>query len=402
MRLFTEIPVVPPRALYLNSSLADGGPIWPEFDTRGPVRFNRRVPVDRAPEPYDVKHVEIQRPCVWGGFIQRHFGHLIADHLTRVVESLDQRPDDLFLFITYPGGSVGDIPDYFWEVTGWYGLPPDQIALITQPTLVAELRCAPQAEHLFGRGPSARYLRLLERNAARNRLLPVASAALYVARTGLLAQGKGGHAGEAYLVTRLQELGVTILDPAHSPLLQQLARYAGAKTLIFAEGSALHGRQLLGWAAQTILVLKRRKGHMLGIETLLPRCTRLGHVEAVADFAEPLSADGQILPAHGISFYDLDALFAGFQDVGIDLKSVWSQPDYLKARDADVGEWLAYSGRYGRLSVRSVAALTETFTRLGLERLLGGPIWQRINWRVRAIALAVVLKLVRKRKPWTR
>lgn len=401
LRLFRSVPVVPPRALYLNANLADGGPIWPDFETRGPVRFNRQKPVDHAPRPHDGPHDLIDHPSVWCGFIQRHFGHLIADHLTRVLESLAERPDDLYLFITYPKGSRSDVPAYFWSIVDWYGLPRSQVRIITRPAIVAELRCAPQAEKLFGDGPSPRYLALLDANMRRNGLVPQPAEILYVTRAGQLAQGKGAHAGEGYLVQVLQSLGVCVLDPARAPLTDQLARYAGARTLVFAEGSALHGRQLLGRLPQDIVVLRRRIGQSVAKDQLQPRCSRLTYADTARGFACPIGADSRVLTAEGISFYDTAALFQTFAALGVDLASRWSQTEFLAAQSAEAANWLAYSGRMGRLSPASLAALSGAFQQAGLDCITSAPTWRRLNWHIRSLLLRTLGKIVRKRKPWS-
>ena len=93
-----------------------------------------------------------------------------------------------------------------------------------------------------------------------------------VSRAGIAQRGGGGHAGESYLIGLLRSKGVTVLDPGQADLSVQMAAYAGAVRLIFAEGSALHGRQLLGRVAQDIDVLRRRPGKVMAQAQLQPRC----------------------------------------------------------------------------------------------------------------------------------
>ncbi len=373
MRLFKSIPVVPPRELYLGSVLADGGPIWPNFERRGPVRFNRHKPLDRRPHPYAGEHIKIDAPCVWCGFAQNHFGHLIAEHLTRVVESLSVRPDDLYLFVTYPKGDQSGVPDFFWSIIDWYGLPRSQVRFVTEPTVVSELRCMPQSERLFGKGPSQDYLALLDLNTLRNGLAPKSSDILYVTRAGQLEFGRGGHAGEGYLVKLLQSLGVSVLDPGKSGLMEQLASYAGAKTLVFAEGSAMHGRQLLGRVRQNIVILRRRLGKSVAKELLERRCDELVYSDTIYRFAAPIGGGGQVKHWEGISFYDTEALFSAFRDIGLDLESKWSDAEFLSARDADVLAWLDCMGRLGRLSNTTIAAISAVFEDVGLDPFQSAP-----------------------------
>lgn len=90
------------------------------------------------------------------------------------------------------------------------------------------------------------HLDLLEEVERLNRLAPIQNDVVYVSRNGYLAMGKGGTAGEAALTDALSRAGVAVLDPARTTLGTQMALYAGAKLFVFAEGSAIHGRQLLG------------------------------------------------------------------------------------------------------------------------------------------------------------
>jgi hypothetical protein len=277
--------------------------------------------------------------------VQHHFGHLIADHLTRILLSLHERPQDIYLFTLPPGGSPETVPGYFWLIIDWYGLPRSQIRFVTEPLLIRELRVAPQAEQVRGKGPSKTYLKWLSEIALRNNLAPIASDKLYVSREGILAEGKGGNAGESHLVSCLTRLGIRVLDPQRASLDQQLALYAGARQLIFSEGSAVHGRQLLGYIDQKIAILNRRPDSQTGKAMLNARCTQLDFFEVTRRIGIPERQNGRQMPAKGISFYDLPVLHASFDKLGINLAQVWNTADYEAARDTDITAWLgAISG----------------------------------------------------------
>lgn len=346
---FRDVPVLPNRGLRFHGLLGDGGPVWPEgaADRHPWLRHHRRGrPVDEpaALSPRDRARLRaeiLSDPCLWGGFAQNHFGHFIADHMTRIVAARAERPGDAALFTLPPGARPADLPGWFWAVTGWHGLARDRVRLVTAPLLARELRVAPQAEQVHGGPPDPAYLALLEALPAARALVPRPIDLLYVTRAGLPAQGKGGHAGEAYLVSLLRRAGVAVLDPGAAPLSDQLALYAGARRLVFAEGSALHGRQMLGRRAQEIAILNRRPGTRTAEGAIAARCDRLAYVEAAAQVAVPARPDGRGMPAKAISFYDLPRLFDGFAALGVDLRPDWDAAAFAAARDADIRAWLS-------------------------------------------------------------
>lgn len=339
--LFRDIEVVPGDAYRLRSMLTNGGPVWPRFARQTTARFMQGgVYVDRPVAPSGQVLQVIERPCVWGGYAIHHFGHLVADQMTRVLEGRVTRPDDLFLFLNRPGEPVAMMPDYIWAVMDWYGLAREQVHMVTAPVLVRELRCCEQAEPFASGPPSAEYLARLAENARQRGLQPEPADLVYVGRAGLLALGKGGLAGEAYLTDLLLGLGVRVLDPARASLSAQLAAYAGARVLIFAEGSALHGRQLLGRVDQQIVVLNRRKGARLAEAALAARCRELHYVDACAQMVSIGSMDARREAALMLSLYDLDAVFVCFARFGIDLRGAFDPAAFAAAVVRDAEAWL--------------------------------------------------------------
>lgn len=334
---FTDVPVMPLQAFQEHDP--QGGPVWPAFGSQTTARFCRKhgVPVDLPPKPEPCR-AEIGEPAVYGGYIHPHFGHLIAEHLTRVLPSIHARPDDLVLFITENDRDPATVPDYFYDVLHWYGLPKDRIRIIAEPTMVRRLSVVPQGEVLWGKAPDASYLKLLDALPERNGIAPVRSDTVYVGRLGLVAKGQGSHLGEAYLVQLLQELGVTILDPASLTLRQQMEYYSGAKTLIFAEGSAIHGRQLLGRVRQEVFVLKRRVRY-LARPLMRPRVRRLTYANANGRVLQVRDKANRGYPHLNAVFYHTEGLLACFDLMGLDLRAKWDQDAYLAAALSDAAKW---------------------------------------------------------------
>jgi hypothetical protein len=368
--LFRDILIQPSTTMIDGGDFVDGGPVWPDLDQQVEVRHRKGQRFrDEPARANQAQPTTIQRPCIWGGYARNHFGHLVAENLTRILTSLHQRPDDPVLFITHAGRGRNFLKPYFWQLCAWYGLPEDRIRIIhAAPARVSELRVMPQAEYLDGPAPSVAYLDLLNQNERRNGLQALPNNTVYVGRPGMIDIGKGGHAGETYLIALLSDLGIPCLDPGTAPLHQQLALYAGAKHLIFAEGSALHGRQLLGRHAQKITVLNRRLQHRTAEPNLRPRVDDLTYAEAAIAELFSYRPDGGPQIARTLAIYDLPLLFSALQAAGIDLSKRWDMAEYRAAQAHDVTAWL--TARAEKLTEKSLTEALPVLQREGLSHLL--------------------------------
>ena len=339
MQLFQDITVVPTQ--HFNQRISRGGPIWPNFDHQIIARHCRKgQPVDVRPETPESPLAKLTRPCVWGGLLDRNFGHLIAEHLPRIPLALQERPNDTYVFTVEPDVTKDALPNYIWDVLEWYGLRSTQVHIVTEPVHINELRVNPQEEMLPNIGPSQTYLNALSKIAERRALVPIKSNLLYVTRAGMPSKGAGGHIGEKHLVSVLQKLGVDILDPATASIHEKLALYAGAKHIVFAEGSALHGRQMLGWHDQYIHVLRRRPKRWLAKKFLAPRCQSIQYYPTNGEMLMGYFKSGNPNPNPSLTLYDLTVLFRVFNHFGLDIRAHWDHQAYVLAAVADVFAWI--------------------------------------------------------------
>lgn len=341
---FADIVVVPQTNAYRShlpgsENALCSGPIFPANGVEPWMRHCMADHVaDVAPIGPDGPLLHIDRPCVWLGYMQMHFGHLIAEHLTRALWTRVQRPDDLYLFVMPPGVPV---PYLLRDLFAWYGLSPLQTRQVTTPVFARELRVYPQGELFLGKGPSGQYLDLLDAHVAASGLRPRPARTVFVTRQGMLERSTGSHAGEGYLVELLRKLDVVILDPARQTMGQQLAAYAGAERLIFSEGSALHGRQLLGRIDQDIVVLNRRPGSRMAENVIAPRCRSLRYVEATSAIATPRHPEwGGEEWNLGLSVYDVFALHQALDSLDLDVGAIWDHAAYSRALHADATTWV--------------------------------------------------------------
>ncbi len=361
LAVFTEVPVVP--VVSVGQHVPHGGPIWPEFEHRILIRHCRNnVPVDTCPA-LPPETVRVEEDCVWGGFLDSHFGHFVAEHLPRLPAALRERPDDTYLFTVDPGMTRDGLPAWVGQVFDWIGLRLAQVRLVTEPLTVRCLRVGVQGEMLPQVAPKPGYLDLIAPWA--RAVEPVAADLLYVARTGLADQGAGVHAGESYVVERLRQQGVAVLDPARAPLAAQMAAYAGAVRIIFAKGSALHGRQLLGPVAQDIAVIRRRPGKRMAEAMLTPRCRALRYHDVGDQTLMAYWSSGAERPNPAMRLYDIKRLFRVFQGFGIDLARDWDDDAYAVAALADVEAWVGWH----KPKDKHWPAYAQALTNAGLTRL---------------------------------
>ena len=223
----------------------------------------------------------------------------------------------------------------------------------------------PQAEQLYFVPPSKEYLDLLDENARRAELVPIESDILFVTRAGMIDRGKGSHAGERHLVECLGALGVRVLDPLSADLRTQLASYAGARKLLFSEGSSMHGRQLLGHVDQEIHVLVRRIGSRFCEPALQNRVSRLSYWDVTADQVVPTTDRHGDREDLAISFYDTEKVFAAFDAVGVDVRPEWNESAYQAQVAGDIEIWLRKFG--GKVKGTSRTTATKVFGRFGVD-----------------------------------
>jgi glycosyl transferase family 61 len=320
--------------------------------------------MDFDPHPAEPKST-LAGTVAWGGAILWHFGHQIADFTTRLVPTLAELPDVRFAFTMREPPqftTIEETPAHFRAILDWYGIAHERVELIAEPTLVERLVVAPQAEQPQGPGPDPWYLDLLDENT-RARLGKIArQGTLYVSRAGQSAR----FAGEGYIESAMESAGFSALRPETLPLEEQLRAYAGADSIVFAEGSAIHGTQLMGRALGDVRVLVRRADGGRATEPILkPRTRSLRFVNALRGLVHGLDTGGGRALFRGLSVLDPELLLAE-----LPLGDVWAREAYERARDADVLEWLENERSSNRWGVPgSSEKVLETLRAAGLAHL---------------------------------
>ncbi|MGV6848824.1 MAG: glycosyltransferase 61 family protein [Marinibacterium sp.] len=338
---FSDIRVAPYDARYLHVHHC-GGPVWPDWDSQTAARHNRDgVPVDECP-PEPATWTEIPA-AQWVGPVFPHFGHMVAEFGMRILPSaLNGNPAPL-LFLGWPAdryAGAGDAyqatPPVFRAILDYAGLTPDRVRVTIDPLRVGALSVEPQAEQLDTIGPTPAHLDLLDAQAEKVLGRAVRSGPIFVSRAGQF----GRFAGEAYIETVMQEAGIKVIRPEHLPLARQLALYRGAETLIFSDGSALHGLQLLGRGLGRVAVLRRTAGRDLARASLAPRSGDLGYHDILRGEIVMLGPDGGLWRNLGLFPIAPQRFLEVMRDLGLPLGRHWDRAAFRAAEAADAETWL--------------------------------------------------------------
>ncbi len=351
MQSFKDITVVPllhPK----TGSVQPSGPIWPDWAQEISARHCRNgAPIDDLPVLNGDIETNIDAPMIWAGTAHRHFGHFIAEHAPRLLHSVQNSGKEKFLFgCSHTAFAKRPLfrktPPHFKFITRWFGLKPSRIVFCNKNMNVSRLSVAPQAEQIYN-GTDLRiwptvsetYLDMLDHNTYHNKLPVFNNDIVFVSRAKLPFP-KMDFVGSTFLDAVLQAHGVTVFHPELHSLQDQLSIYAGAKQLIFSEGSAIHTLQLMGHNNCAVSIMNRRPFGELAKNSLLPRCKSLNYYNTSLAV---LNADGHfpiVQKAFPITILDTNALFECFSNAGVDLSKDWDETAYRAALGLDLRAWI--------------------------------------------------------------
>ncbi|MGF1501704.1 MAG: glycosyltransferase 61 family protein [Paracoccaceae bacterium] len=335
---FTEL-----MELYLGRSDHRGGPLFPNWESAAPVRFHRRgVPFDAEPEQVPPEAEAPPGAYYWIGPVLDHFGHLVTDFTTRIVPALATDPTAILVFAGHRDRgpkTVAESPAVFRALLDWHGVAPERVRLLDRPTRFAVLHVPEQPEQdgIDPRvAPDPAYLDALTARAAERLGRPAGAGTLYVSRGGLAAR----FAGEGYLEAAMTRAGAQVLRPETLPLREQLAAYAAAETMVFAEGSAVHGLQLLGRGLGRVAMLRRRAMQPIAMYNLPPRVAGFDALDTNRITVTGLMGDGVYAHWKGLSILRPDRLLEGLAALGLDLRPHWDPNAFAEAEAADLDAWI--------------------------------------------------------------
>ena len=321
-----------------------GGPDWPDWDREPRARHfvaNGRLADQRPGKKPPSKRVADGPSHFWIGPLHGSFGHAVAELWTRIAPTLKACPQAVLVFSDvsdpYGRGKGFGLLNALYE---WYDIPEHRRMIVTEPTEFETLYVVPQPEllddHVARQGsavvPCENYLNELQSHVLRN------LGSLYRNRSVFVSRSKQDFRflGEDYLDRVFAKAGFEIFYPEHVPLREQIRAYAEAKTLVFSEGSAVHGAQLLGELGN-VIVLARRPGSTLARANLGPRTSRLRYIDCCRNMLAVYATGGlshMIAEWAGRSVLDVNQLLTSLKEEEISVSEFWDQSEFeVRQRD---------------------------------------------------------------------
>jgi len=352
-----------------------------------PVGFNGGVVVDPSvPDHQRLRHSRYWRPVdhfdpaagfalrlkgqfLYFGPIYDHFGHSMSEMVHRLIPALKLFGNARLLMVdaldTGPPRDYAQLPPFLLEILGLLGIGPDRVVIINKDMTVAQLSVCEQGSD-FGGGPKAGYLPYLTEaisprlDALYQGTLPLSK--LYVSRSR--HRPGGSFLGESYLEERLVEEGFTIFHPQEYSLLFQMQVYRSAEAIVFAEGSACHGTELLGEESLgDCHLLVRREDHREIFGRVLRTRSRSYHdlSGAITLGTAMLNPDDSPQSHLGVSLYRTDDLLAYFRGHGLARLAGFDKGEYVTRARADLARYGEAWGRDRSFHAAHYAAMRYAF-----------------------------------------
>jgi hypothetical protein len=152
--------------------------------------------------------------------------------------------------------------------------------------------------------------------------------------------------GERVLEAAMVDNGFTVFRPEQHPVARQMRAYAQADVVVFAEGSACHGVELMGRTLKAVVLLNRRGGRTMDMfeAVLRPRARRyLDFRRNIYVGALPANRTGRPQPHQGVSVLALQPLVAFMREHGIADLSQLRHGDYAAAVRADLARYTQWA-----------------------------------------------------------
>lgn len=319
-----------------SDSLFRGGPRFDQFEDQDFSRHCRgkiATPMDDPPRDTD-RSTQILSRAIWVGPAVNHFGHMIADFGMRIAPSAHSHPDWPLLFSVSKDRSKHDlkVPKALISVLG---VDQSRVMFVDRPLTVSELRVIEQPERLFGAETSRSHIEYMDDLYPRR---PEQSIdLLYVSRSRFLM---GSIAGEAAIERAMTRAGAVVIYPEELPLSDQIEYLQRSRTIVFAEGSAVHTLQLRGVLKASVVVLNRRNGAKIARMAVRPRARRLTYVDAVSELLTGLTRAGGKQGSKGISVLDEHLLLEEIRPHVPKLLDHWDREDFKTATLCDLSRWV--------------------------------------------------------------
>jgi len=343
---FKNVNVVPYEFLINNfEKFHQGGPIWHDFETQTVARHCRgQKPCDSKPE-YLNPLLTVDKPCIWLGPVTNHFGHQIYDFSGRIAPSIANGTKDCNYIVGIKKGS-SVIPKVSIDILNWFNVNLSKVEVVACPTTFRSISVFGQIEQPFTT-PKLDYLNYLD-DLTRINLgnIKKTSNIVYVSRSKIHAH----IAGESYIEELMLLEGIKIIHPQELSLKDQLSTYCSADLLIFSEGSALHGLQLLGTVKSKVVIINRRQNFKMGMKDFLHgRCNSVHYIDSVSDQLAIITDYGKEHLTSSLALINYDSLLVELKNQGVNLWRNFKLSDFHSSVEKDIHKWLKRNLEIGHL-----------------------------------------------------
>jgi len=368
--------IVSPFRRPIHPAFAGGLELADDADL-APLRHHRtRRPVDRRLDDRNLSPPRLMGSYLYGGPLILEFGHFLSESIHRLLPGRALAPELPILFAGPRGSEPLSLQvAYVQQVLQFLGVPPERVHVTHHAVEVDRLLVIEQGSDLGG-GPKAAYLDLLDRFSPErlDQLAPgrPAPERVYVSRSRMPA---GLLLGEHYLEGLLAEAGFAIYRPEEHALVDQMHVYRHAHQLIFSEGSACHGTELMGRQLRQVALLNRRPAPKPAMfrAALKPRARHY------ADFqgnrfvgALPIGPARRPLAHAGVSLIEIDGLLDFLAAEGLaELRGRFDRAAYADAARRDFDRHVAWALAHPRTNPDDVRAATPPLQQQ-VEQALSG------------------------------
>jgi hypothetical protein len=275
---------------------------------RGLTEVDANVVLPLASEVDD----HVTEPCLYGGPLIDHFGHMVADGLHRIwpIHAFDFARELPVVFLSR-GGLPPNDQRWLWDIFALCGLERDRVRVLQRVTRFATLH-VPALGRVMGEPARIEgYGEIFPRPTSQRPRERKRAGLMYVSRHRHLHSG--GYFGEGYLQRTLESCGFSVVYPEDHRPLEFVDMLRSVRGAVFAEGSAIHNLDLIGRSGIEVFVVGRKGGAQERFAPILSEvCNRWHVAEHVRDGLAMTWSDGPDLRV-GNYFIDLRATL---EDIG--------------------------------------------------------------------------------------
>lgn len=318
-----------------------------------------------------------------------HFGHIMAEMIHRILPSKLFFPEvNRYLVVTTFDDSelsFETLCPTYREVIDFFEVDPASVLILNENSVVESLSISEQASNLGG-VPSHWYLDAL-RDYSSVRLDQIHGSGIdhlkvYVSKSRMPHGGR--ILGASYVEELLREEGFFIFYPEEAPLSVQLDTYRKADILIFEEGSACHGTELLGTEMlnRTFLLVRRMDSRDEFARILGRRSKEFASFQDTFFLGTIIINRAKKFPQfeYGVSLFDLDRFVAFLRDQDLARLENVDVRRYYEAAEKDLRDYFIYhmQNPIEEIDLWRVGEVRLQFETLR-QRSLGGAVPSTVN-----------------------